>query len=187
MQGWSIASGFIQRPLTQFVRGSLTLRFRDLLSGKALGERLSFGKVDKGFSLHLEEISERVGGVTCQQGAGRLQFHSSDTSTMGKARHSSGSGFTKKGEFKMVTLNIPLFLGPKAVCEILDCSFGEVRMLIDTGKLSGGRTINGLKVSTESICLLLGQKELMKKSHLWLKGSPSKPIRPGRRMIDPGV
>lgn len=70
---------------------------------------------------------------------------------------------------KMVTLNIPLFLGPKAVCEILDCSAGEVRMLLDTGKLSGGRTINGLKVSTESVCLLLGQKELMKKSYLWLK------------------
>jgi len=89
----------------------------------------------------------------------------------------------------MVTLYIPLFLGPKATCQILDCSFNEVKVLIDTGRLSGGKTVNGLKVSTESICLLLGQKELMKKSYLWMKGSPSKPIRPGpqRKMIDPGV
>jgi hypothetical protein len=88
----------------------------------------------------------------------------------------------------MVTMNIPLFLGIKPVSEILDCSFGEAKTLLATGKLSGGKTVNGLKISTESVCLLLGERELRKKSFLWLKGaSPSKSIRPGRKTIDPGI
>ena len=70
----------------------------------------------------------------------------------------------------MVTVNLPLFFGIKAASEILGCSFNEVKIFLQTGRLTGGQTVNGLKISSESVCLFLGEKELKKKSHLWLKG-----------------
>lgn len=88
----------------------------------------------------------------------------------------------------MVTMNLPLFFGIKATCRILGANFNEVKTLLTTQKLSGGKTVDGLKISTESICLLLGERELRKKSFLWMKaGSVSKPVRSTRKMIDKGV
>jgi hypothetical protein len=86
-----------------------------------------------------------------------------------KAHHPSRSDSTKKGECEMVTLNIPMFLGLKTTCRILDCNFSEAKTLLSIGKLSGGKTVDGLKIETQSICLLLGIRELQKKSFLWQK------------------
>jgi hypothetical protein len=66
-------------------------------------------------------------------------------------------------------LNLPLFFGPKAVSEILGVSSNEVNTLLRLGRLNGGKTVNGLKISCESVCLFLGEKELRKKSYLWAK------------------
>ena len=74
-----------------------------------------------------------------------------------------------KEEDEMVTMNIPLFLGPKATSQILGVSFNEVKTLLHTGRLSGGQTVNGLKIDTQSICTYLGERELRKKSFIWKK------------------
>lgn len=66
--------------------------------------------------------------------------------------------------------NLPLFFNPGVVCQILDCSLREVRVLYDGGTLTGCKTPNGLRISSESVVFYLGEQSLKKKSFLWQKG-----------------
>jgi hypothetical protein len=68
-----------------------------------------------------------------------------------------------------MNLNLPLFFNPGVVCRILDCNLRELRTLYDGKVLEGLKIPEGLRISSESVALYIGERELMKKRFLWEK------------------